>query len=82
MCPKVLGIAGSPVKNGNTEILIREALNAAKKENVETELISLANKKIEPCNLQACKNTCGKGKECQLKTMQKVSLKKWFMLTL
>ncbi len=29
MCQKVLGIAGSLGKNENTEILIREALNAA-----------------------------------------------------
>jgi multimeric flavodoxin WrbA len=63
----VLGIAGSPVKNGNTEILIKGALNAAKKERVDTEFVSLANKKIEPCNLQTCKDACGKGKECPIK---------------
>lgn len=66
MCPRVLGIAGSPVKNGNTEILIREALNAAKKEGVKTEFASLANKRVEPCNFQICNDACGKGKECPI----------------
>jgi multimeric flavodoxin WrbA len=66
MCLRVLGIAGSPVKNGNTEILIREALDAAKKEGVKTEFASLVNKKVEPCNLQTCKDACSKGKECPI----------------
>ena len=66
MCPKVLAIAGSPVKNGNTEILIKEALNAAKEEGVKTEFVSLANMRVEPCNLQTCNDACGKGKECPI----------------
>jgi multimeric flavodoxin WrbA len=66
MCPKVLGIAGSPVKNGNTEILIREALNAAKEEGAKTEFVSLANKRVEPCNIETCNDACGKGKQCPI----------------
>ena len=66
MCPMVLGVAGSPVKNGNTEILIREVLKAAKEEGVKTEFVSLANMRVEPCNLQTCNDACGKGKECPI----------------
>ena len=52
---KVLGIAASPRK-GNTEILIREALGAAKSVgDVETEFVSLHGKKINPClDCRAC----------------------------
>ena len=48
---KILGISGSPRKNGNTEILVREALEGAAEVPwpVETELYSLAGKKIDPC---------------------------------
>ena len=46
---KIIGIVGSPRKDGNTENLVKEALNAAEKVGVETELISLASAEIEPC---------------------------------
>jgi multimeric flavodoxin WrbA len=47
---KILGLCGSPRK-GATEYLIKEALNSiVDNENIETEFISLAGKKIEPCN--------------------------------
>ncbi|GAB4438013.1 MAG: NAD(P)H-dependent oxidoreductase [bacterium] len=47
---KILGISGSPRK-GNTETAVKLALDAAKEvhENIETELISLATLKINPC---------------------------------
>ena len=45
----MLGIAASPRK-GNTEILVREALSAAKSiGDVDVEFISLHGKKINPC---------------------------------
>jgi len=47
---RVIGIVGSPRAGGNTEFLVREALRAAEEEGVETELITLAGKRIEPCN--------------------------------
>ncbi len=48
---EVLGIACSPRPQGNTEFLVREALNSAKESGAEKiELISLANKKILPCD--------------------------------
>lgn len=46
---KVIGISGSPRKNGNTEILVRNSLEAAKTEGAEIEIILLSEKKIEPC---------------------------------
>jgi len=67
MRPKVLGIAGSAVKGGNTEILVKEALKAAESEGAETEFISLADKKIEACNLQLCGDACAEGEECPIK---------------
>lgn len=46
---KIVGIAGSP-RRGNTELLVKEALKAAESiGDVETEFISLAGKKIQPC---------------------------------
>ena len=45
---KILGICGSPIKGGNTEVFLNEALKAAENTgNVQTELISLAGKEIK-----------------------------------
>ena len=53
---KVLGISGSPRKKGNTEFLIQLALDEIRKEGIDTEIITLANKTINPCNAcMACK---------------------------
>lgn len=47
---KVLGIVGSPRKNGNTAKLVSKALEAARKiSSVETELYEIAGKKIHYC---------------------------------
>lgn len=46
---KVLGICGSPRSPSNTEILVKEALAGAELEGAETEYISFAGKRIEPC---------------------------------
>lgn len=46
----VLGIAGSPRRNGNTEYLIEEALKAAEEvPGVRTRFATLAGKRINPC---------------------------------
>jgi len=64
---KVVGISGSPRKDGNTEILIKEALNAAKELGAETEFVSLAKKEIKPCNAcYSCQSEKTKG-ECVIK---------------
>jgi len=61
---KVIGIVGSPRVGGNTEFLVREALKAAEAEGVETELITLAGKRIEPCT--SCRVCRDKGKDCPI----------------
>ena len=48
---KVIGVVCSPRQQGNTEILVREALTAAREAGAEeVEMVSLANKKIFPCD--------------------------------
>ena len=46
---KVLGISGSPREGGNTELLIRMALDGLQAEGIETEFLSLAGREILPC---------------------------------
>ena len=53
---KVIGIVGSPRKNGNTELLTRHTLKAISEEGLRTELIRLAGLEIKPCSAcMACK---------------------------
>ena len=47
---KILGIVGSPRKNGNTEILMNEALKAAQDAGMETEMFLMSGKQIAPCD--------------------------------
>jgi multimeric flavodoxin WrbA len=47
---KILGIVCSPRKGGNTEILVKEALEAAREAGGETELMLVAEKNIAPCD--------------------------------
>ena len=55
---KIVGIVGSPRIGGNTEILTRIALEEVQNEGIETELISLAEKKIKPCDgCRICRDT-------------------------
>jgi len=55
---KIVGIVGSPRLGGNTEILTRIALEEVQNEGIETELISLAEKKIKPCDgCRICRDT-------------------------
>ena len=61
---KVLGIVCSPRKGGNTEVMVRTALDRAQREGAETELISLAGKTISPCD--ACL-ACTKTGKCHIK---------------
>ena len=61
---KVVGIVGSGRPGGNSEILTRIALEEIKNEGLETELISLAAKKIEPCD--GCRG-CSETGKCHIK---------------
>jgi multimeric flavodoxin WrbA len=60
---KAIGIVGSPRKNGNTEIITKHALKAIAEDGIETELITLAGRNIQPCN--ACMS-CAKEESCPL----------------
>jgi multimeric flavodoxin WrbA len=46
---RVLGVSGSPRKGGNTEILVRMALETLEEQGLETEFLSLADHPIKPC---------------------------------
>jgi len=61
---KILGIVGSPRAGGNTEALTRIALQEIQTQGLEVELISLAEKKIAPCD--GCGSCRGTG-ECHIK---------------
>jgi multimeric flavodoxin WrbA len=61
---QVLGIVCSPRKRGNTEILVKEALAAARKAGATTELVLVAGKTITPCD--ACVS-CRKTGVCKIK---------------
>jgi len=60
---KVLGVSGSPRRGRNTEQLLRTALDAAAELGAETELMSLADVKVLPCD--GC-NVCVKERRCPL----------------
>ena len=47
---EILGIVASPRKDGNTEILVKEALKEAANLGAKTRLWKAAGKKIEGCN--------------------------------
>jgi multimeric flavodoxin WrbA len=49
-CLKVLGIMGSPRKDGNTDILLDEALKGAESTGAKVEKISVLNLDIKPCS--------------------------------
>ena len=46
---KILGIAGSPRRNGNTDLLLAELLKGAASKGAEVKIIYLSNMKISPC---------------------------------
>ena len=55
---RILGIAGSPRKNGNTEILVKEALSIAHSCGAETEIIHASEENIKSCDgCESCKVT-------------------------
>jgi len=70
---KVLGIAGSPRKGGNTHILVSEILRGAKKAGAKTELISLSNLRIKECD--GC-HTCWETEICWINDGMKRIYKK------
>lgn len=61
---KVIGISGSPRKDGNTEILVREALKPFYEKGWEVTEFFLSSKTINPCT--GCE-TCRETGKCVIK---------------
>ena len=62
---KVIGINGSARKDGNTSLLIKAVFAELEAEGIETELVQLHGKALEPC--KACFGCDGK-RQCVIKT--------------
>ncbi len=60
---KVLGIAGSPRRGGNTDLLLAEVLRGAASKGAEVKTITLNNLKFVPC--QHC-DACLKTGKCKI----------------
>ena len=60
---KILGIVCSARKGGNTEIMVKEALDSAIETGAQVELLSVAGKNIAPCD--GC-GSCAKTGICHL----------------
>ncbi|MHC4061398.1 MAG: flavodoxin family protein [Planctomycetota bacterium] len=58
---KILGVLGSPRRNGNTHILVSRMLEGAKKEGAATEILLLSDLTISECD--GC-HLCWEGKDC------------------
>jgi len=58
---KILGIMGSPRKNGNTHILLNKIIEGAEAEGAQTEIVFLRDLTINECD--GC-HACWKGNEC------------------
>ncbi|HBY57501.1 MAG TPA: hypothetical protein DEG96_06540 [Candidatus Atribacteria bacterium] len=63
MSINVIAIAGSHRKNSNTELALQIMSKRLSKIDIETEIITLANKKIEHC--RACDN-CKRTRKCPI----------------
>ncbi|MGD0329704.1 MAG: flavodoxin family protein [Nitrososphaeria archaeon] len=57
----ILGVSGSPRVKGNTDLILQEALAAAKKQGANVKLIYIKDYSLQPCN--ACR-TCFRTKKC------------------
>jgi multimeric flavodoxin WrbA len=67
---RVLGIAGSPRRGGNTDLLLAEVMKGAASQGAEVKTIVLNDMEITPC--QHC-DACFEAGECRIKDdMQKV----------
>jgi multimeric flavodoxin WrbA len=57
---KVILLSGSPKRKGNSILLLEKCEEILKKDGIESEIVSLAGKKIESCN------ACGRCKELKV----------------
>jgi multimeric flavodoxin WrbA len=58
---KIIGVVGSPRKNGNTDILVAKVLAGAESVGVTTNLVRLGDLSIKECD--GC-HVCWNGKRC------------------
>ncbi|HEY3419227.1 MAG TPA: flavodoxin family protein [Methanomassiliicoccales archaeon] len=58
---KIIGISGSPRVDGNTEVLVKEALEGARQKGAQIEFVALSGRKIQGC--LAC-TECGRNGKC------------------
>ncbi|MFH1740272.1 MAG: flavodoxin family protein [bacterium] len=58
---KILGVVGSPRRNGNTHILVSKIIEGAVERGAEAEILFLNDLRIQECD--GC-HACWKGKEC------------------
>lgn len=65
---KILGVCGSLVKGGNTEAVLKYALQLAEGEGIQTDLVTLADKTIRDCvHCNWCLTRQKKGQYCAIK---------------
>ncbi len=58
--PRVLGVFGSPRRDGNSSTLLAEVLGATEQRGATVERVVLADKRIAPCRAcDACANASG-----------------------
>ena len=72
---KIMGVSGSPVKEGNTQAYLKASLQAAERiEGVSSELITLADKNIHDCiHCNWCLKNQSEGQFChQQDNMQEI----------
>ena len=74
---RVLGIVGSPRKNGNTDILVSEVLRGAMDAGSKVELIFLNDLEIKPCQA-ICSDYCKSTSNCKIKDDMKKLYNKLF----
>lgn len=64
----ILGICGSPVKDSNTKLILKEALKAVEQEGVQSEIFDVHDKKIQDCrHCNWCMGKQGENDYCILK---------------
>lgn len=57
---KIIGVVGSPRRESNTEILVKEVLDGANKAGAETKIFKLSQMEISPCKAcMYCKSSEG-----------------------
>lgn len=72
---RVLGICGSPRRNGNTQIMLEKVLKTCEDAGAETEFLFLRDYRLEPCD--ACES-CGRRKKCYIDDdLDKILPKLW-----